>query len=311
MLSNSQKLLGAGLSLILALGVTACTKDGEKLSQNACDELGASAEGVTADSLDARIINGGQCSEADSPVAQLTVLYSDGTSGVCSGALITANAVLTAGHCLYVEPAKDSSKDKQDDSEDNSDSGDTGDESASFRTIKDAITVKAVSVRVGGIDVSASSYQIHPDYAESKSGVQNDAAVVFLSSSVGIKPLPIVTSQAVKPGDVISVYGYGLDDNENLGALRSGQMEVAGITSQNVNARFQDEGSGICFGDSGGPAVLRTSKGAVGIVGIASTIGASSKKKACAEGGVANFTNVQGVLILEFLNDTVRGVGAV
>lgn len=225
--------------------------------------------GLTKKNLFPKIINGTQCSTDNSPVVSLTILLENNGIGICSGTLITNSVILTAGHCVLSLESK----------------------------------IKKIEAVIEGITREVSSFLPHPQY----SFPQNDVGLVFLKSPVSAPTLPIVLSESVEPGDIISVYGYGLTENQDAGALRSGEMEVTGITSQNIIAKFDGVGSDVCNGDSGGPAVMVTTQNGSsrpGIVGVTSN-GTSDK---CQEGDVSGFANMQGSSILSFVQDNAPGV---
>lgn len=249
--------------VIICLVLLACTKNEGEPERNACGVIG----------LGERIINGTVCSEDNSPIVQLTILFESGAIGTCSGARLTASDILTAAHCI----------------ED-----------------IDGDSVTSVTVRVAGIDQATTQLMKHPNYAFP----QNDAAIVKLASPASGATLPLATSKGVQSEDIISIYGYGVNEDADAGALRSGQMKVTGVNSQDITAEFGSEGSSVCIGDSGGPAVFEID-GNPGIVGITSFAAATSARQFCDEGSSSNFANVQGSSILSFILSTAPGTGTI
>ena len=228
--------------------------------------------------LSTRIVNGSTCSESDSPVVRLVINFSDGTSGTCSGALVSSRTIVSAAHC--------------------------------FVDLEDASGPRAVSAiaSVEGVDQSVISFAVHPDasVAADNASAINDVAVATLAQAVATSTLPILVSSAPGRGDIISIYGYGIDQDGNFGGLRSGEMQIDSIDSDHIFALFNGQGSNTCGGDSGGPAIVqaRDSDGNTfaALVGVTST-GALAN---CGSGDTSLFTNLQGT-VLPFLEASASG----
>jgi len=105
---------------------------------------------------------------------------------------------------------------------------------------------------------------------------------------------------------VISIFGYGVDENGVNQVLRSGQARVLAVDEQHIAAGFSGEGSNSCSGDSGGPALNtiqkdgRTQSGIVGVV--------SSGSVSCGPGDVALYANVTTSETLNFIQGAAPGV---
>ena len=159
--------------------------------------------------------------------------------------------------------------------------------------------MRSITVSVGGAEVSGVGLAVHPGYLEDagNQAIFNDAAVVELAQSVTVSPLPLLVSDPVVGGEIIDIFGYGLDEQGTLGVLQSGQMGVASVSPNHIVAVYGDSGSNTCQGDSGGPALQRSGFGPA-IVGITSSGTAGAR---CGRGDVSLFANVQNGTIASFI----------
>lgn len=260
-----------GAALCLALSLLACGGGGGSdggggdLSQDSCGVLGL------------KIFGGSVCTPAsESPVVSFTANLTDGRRTLCSGTLISSNAILTAGHCL---PGKGSE-------------------------------VESVAVVVGGQTIAASGFAVHPGYSERADlgVIFSDVGIITLPANVNISPLPLLLSRATETGDIIDIFGYGINEAGEVGLLRSGQMLLSGVSSNHLFAAFGDSGSNTCLGDSGGPALITLSNGSTGIVGLTSTGDADNL---CARGDTSVFANTQEASTLQFIQSLAGSVGTI
>jgi secreted trypsin-like serine protease len=222
--------------------------------------------------LNTRIIEGTACSETASPIVRVNIFTQDNTQGLCTGTLLTNRQVLTAAHCFLNK------------------------------------SVRFVFVEVGAASILANVVAVHPQATivvnDGTPRVDNDVAIVHLSSDLNGATLPILVSSPVNDGDIFSIYGYGLDEAGNLNVLRSGQSKVSSVDEQHITAFFNGEGSNSCNGDSGGPAILSITKdGTVqsGIVGVVS----SGSNPSCLSGDESLYAHVPSASMLNFIQQQV------
>lgn len=132
---------------------------------------------------------------------------------------------------------------------------------------------------------------------DSVPGNPYDTGIVVLKDSVGSRaPVPLVGRSGHRPqsGDPIGIYGFGKNENGEIGVLRFGRMLLEVFDFQTnykdnlLAAAYDATGQTICNGDSGGPAGLKVGDH-YGIVGV-NSIGTSEK---CSAGDVSGFANIQ------------------
>jgi len=194
-------------------------------------------------SLVGRVLYGTQCSpESSSPVVELKLFDKHGDEfGRCTGTVIAADRILTAAHCVVDD-------------------------------------VKRIRVSVGGENISSSHFVAHPDSDISDNQINSpgkDVAVIHLERETEVSPLPILSTRNFTKGESFSVFGYGLDQDGDSSELRSGTMEADEVNSDFFESEHTDTSSGICYGDSGGPAIAQVDQGndlSSAIVGVASAL---------------------------------------
>lgn len=226
--------------------------------------------------LSARIINGTACSESGSPVVRIAILNSDGTESLCTGTMLTSDDVLTAAHCFLEE-------------------------------------VLAASVEVSGQRVFASQVVVHPGVSANNEvlALFNDAAILKLQSPLQTRTLPLLGSRSLSVGNKISIYGYGLDENDTPNILRSGEMKVSDVSPNHIFAEFNGDGSNTCSGDSGGPAVYTFTNEDGNSVAAIGGIVSSGNIPTCEKGDLSLFANSQSKSILDFILQVVPDAGVV
>lgn len=240
------------------------------------DDLEPSTNGCSALGLQARIINGTQCSESRSPVVQLLIRDNSGSTSLCSGTVITPQHILSAAHCFI--------------------SGFGG-----------ASSVSSVTVAADGEQFDVARITVHPGATLTESSFINDVAIISLRANTRLPAVPILAGEPIESGALITIFGFGLDENGGLQTLRSGEMRISDVTQNHLIAPYEGQGSNTCNGDSGGPAlhsVERNGASRSALIGVTST----GSSPTCGEGDVSLFANLQSEEILSFILDVAPGV---
>jgi secreted trypsin-like serine protease len=191
----------------------------------ACGALGVTAPPSLA------IVNGAECSAANSPVVLLNMRHASGFAlGACSGTIITPRAILTAAHCLDED-------------------------------------VGIVRVWLGaGEEIVAESFAFHPSYTQSN-GL--DVGVVIMAQDLPRTPVPLLASRDAARGESAVIAGWGRDQQSVGATLRAGATTISAVSSSFLETEFSTTASSICSGDSGGP-ILVSQGGRWAIAGISS-----------------------------------------
>lgn len=258
--------------VILTLLFAGCTKDSDDsdssndtLETNACGQLDLNSKVHT------RIVNGTVCEDLSrSPVVRVVLTNAVGLSAFCSGTMITDSTVVTAAHCFLNLPSE-------------------------------VIVLVGATVETSR-EYTATNWIIHPDFAPAGDRAVKDIAIIRLATNTDLPTIPVMTETEVKDGEIVSIFGYGKDENGNFDFqdLRSGEMLVNDVDSTHIIAKFDGEGSNTCQGDSGGP-LLSSRTGRSAIAGITS----SGLTVDCLSGDTSFFTNLTDPDVKDFLKNNV------
>jgi secreted trypsin-like serine protease len=218
------------VSLLSCLAGAACASSGAE--PDAADRQCDIAVEVQA------IVSGAQDTSHEAVVALVVqpLALGEAPVTVCTGTLIAPRIVLTAAHCIELLPPN-------------------------REEIIVGRDVQATDVRRIRIVRSLR----HPDWVSPF----HDLALVLLADDAGLAPVALIdtTDAAWTPGNVLTLVGYGRDDDGRTGTRRSGHACVFETTPTHLRVRPQPALS--CAGDSGGPALMDLD-GAARLVGVAS-----------------------------------------
>ena len=253
----------SGISFILALLLGAASL--------ACSSEDPLLSGVSQS--EEEIINGTTTSAYFMrSVGALVVRQGMYQSTFCSGTLVAQNLVLTAGHCL---------------------------EKVSVATTSFSIGNQA-NGPVGTTSYPAASFIFHPNYKKNQTPPGQltdyyDIALVKLQKAAPYSPARMVRKQQapylLKLGEKVLMMGYGKTNasTNSTGTRMQGFSTLKMIGSSEIwvdNASWAQK----CFGDSGGPTLMKTNINGVTewhVVGVASRTG-----KDCTYGSVETRVDV-------------------
>lgn len=261
--------------LLSSLVLSGCSSGGDD---------GESNEGQFSGSCALKIINGDTCPNEKGPVALVRLLKNEELVGICTGTFLTPTHVLTAGHCFEVPGAT------------------------------------AAEIWTGGTSVHSKSISIHPKFNLRNRISMYDVAIVELAEGVDAATLPLFLSEAAETGMRLNIAGFGVDENGHSAAdtdpaqaLKKGEMLISQISQGYIMALFDVTESGICSGDSGGPAIVLNKDGKPGVIGTANAVGGTSliEVERCQNNTVSVFTNMQFDPVTDWIIENAPGTGVI
>lgn len=195
---------------------------------------------LTASKNPTSIMNGRLTEESDSFAKHVVGIYKKGETW-CSGVVISEEFALTAAHCIDdVKGAK-----------------------LAFGTNKNNWEYREI-VR----------FKQHEEYHDEVVGITdvpaNDLLLIQFKGGLpfGYKPAPMAAVDLVQDHTVVTLIGFGMDENEAYDVLKT--TEVTVVESIPYEFRTTEKQSGSCTGDSGGPVFVRQSDSDYQLVGLVS-----------------------------------------
>jgi V8-like Glu-specific endopeptidase len=235
------------------------------------------------------IINGELAAAGEFPaVGALVFDFGGDFEQYCTGTLIAPNIVLSAAHC--VDPAL---------------SGIDLDTTAAFtRVVLNQLNTNN-GIQAGGIAARVEQIIMNNDFDANFLDQGNDVSVLILDQPVaGVEPIPVTFDNAAAfVGDRFTAVGYGVSNAANQsgsGVQRFTTFELEAAQGElNFYGTQNDTGTGVCFGDSGGPDLIEVN-GELRVFGIHSFVFDGST---CLGGAGAQRTDTQEAFVQPILDE--------
>lgn len=200
---------------------------------------------------------------------------SNGAPAQCTGTLITPRTLLTAGHCLPAE------------------------------TTKVWTTNVTPAPAASPSFVESTEWRRHPAWTSANPSL-NDIGLILLPAASTLTPYPYNQAPLTGPfvGRPLTAVGYGRTGPSTVdsGTRRWVDLTFRGITSDHIELGDQAS-KGVCFGDSGGPALHTFADNVTRVVGIHSYTQPTS---ACTD-GLDTRVDVFGTFIRTWLMEKEAG----
>ncbi len=245
------------LALASALG-TGCAAVEE-------EEAPPSSQARPANGTIAPKLYGGSLDSRDESVVALEMNMPDGSKELCSGALLAANVVVTARHCVTPTLTKKVVCSEHGTSENGNHFGDD----APPGTIN---VFRGAHAQLDATPDAQGKAVVHDD---AKVVCDHDVAFLILDRALpNVKPYVIRTGGGVDASEHVNIVGYGKNDVGAALGTRLQKLDVpvlaigAGTSASKtaLGAHEFEVGTGSCGGDSGGPAFSAQTGAIIGVV---------------------------------------------
>lgn len=239
------------------------------------------------------IING-QTADKESDIVKSTValvlVEADRTKSFCTGTLVSKDIIVTAAHC--VEPMTSGYQVQVSFGNETFSSKNEGE----LREIDRFYTYDMVNPIMG-----------NPDAVRTINDLRDVAVIKLLTTAPKwATPIAILGSEAsLNVGQQVTVAGFGRMEEDKAAMakyLQVTQLDIRGVGSKRIELD-QTKGTGACWGDSGGPALIRTTSNDLVVIGALS--GATYGDQNCHSGTV--YTSLAGYK--EFIQKVVSVMG--
>ncbi|MBK9070699.1 MAG: trypsin-like serine protease [Myxococcales bacterium] len=176
-------------------------------------------------------IVGGALATADQ-FPEVALIYNRATGRICSGTLVASEAVLTAAHCVSGTTPADV-----------------------------AVYFDTVDMRLPSKVVAATQLAVHPSYSANAQDARFDLAIITLAEAMTDRRSAAIAGELATVGESLLQVGFGRTDPADANSLgvmhyyeeASSACGSADLPAQHYICFREDDGDGVCDGDSGGP----------------------------------------------------------